>query len=1222
MNCASCQTLNSEDAKFCMQCGAALVSRCPECGAQLATDARFCSSCHQLSGAGSGTSAGPEQADARLHQYIPKESARAAGELQGERRVVTMLFCDVQGSTAAAEKLDPEEWADIMNGAFEHLIAPVYRYEGTLARLMGDAILAFFGAPIAHEDDPQRAVLAALDIIERSRPYREEVQGRWGVDFNVRVGINTGLVVVGEVGSDLRVEYTAMGDAINLAARMEQTAEPGTLQISEDTYRLVAPLFDIEELGEVQVKGKAEPVQSYRVLRQSALPGRMRGIAGLDSAMVGREGEIKTLVDGLEALRYGRAQIFSIIGEAGLGKSRLVAELRHMLTAGDAPASNGAGRSGAHDGEQPAIGWYEGRSLSFESSTAYAPFASLFRACFDLRPDQTDEERYESIMSKIGAVLPDRIDDTAPFLATLLGIALSGEADERVKYLQPPQLRERIFVATCDFIRQLAATMPLVLVFEDLHWVDPTSLDLLERVLAITEEAPLMVVAVFRPWRQDLSWRFHETATRDYSHRYTSIQLEPLDKDDSRQLVANLLEVEDLPEKVRSLILTRSEGNPFFVEEVIRSLLDSALVVRENSHWRATREIENIAIPDTLAGVINARLDRLDEGSRRVVQTAAVIGREFQFDALTSVSEAEQDCEAALAELERRELVREKSHIPPRVYMFKHNLTQDAAYGTLLLSRRRELHRRVAECLEQTDPDRVTEIARHFLEAREQTRALRYLVQAGDRAVRAYSPPQAIESYRKALEILDTALDLPLARRAYEGLGSALTFSFDIAGAVDTYRTMLHLAEQHRDVPMQVSAFNKLGFVAALMKGAFPEAEEHLENADRLAHSCNDLQGLAELHMTYCYVFVATGDLDGALGHQKESLQIGRDLDDDESRLFGMVHIANTMAYLAKFDEAWERGEEARAKAEELGNRKYLSEALTFPIPLYHLSSGNMGAASEAAEEGMNIGSLIGAAQAESIGALLLGQIAWLKGEYESAIASQQRALDAGRASGMPFLQVGPLCELGTIYQDISMELASEAMEFHTQALELMEMPLGTVLGAVNWAEVGFCALAAGDVERASDLFNKGLTIPTAMKHLARPQLLVGSAFVELAKGRSDEAARLVNDARQYVEDRAMQHLSAFVALAGAQVSAAQGLVDQALDGFTRAEDQALRMQMRPLVWQARAGAAKLLFEAGRASEAEAKRREARDMVDEIAGLFKDEKLRGLFIDNATGKLP
>ena len=359
MKCASCQTQNSVDARFCIQCGASLGSRCPQCGAELPTEARFCPKCgHQLAGTE------PQPADSRLHQYIPKEllakleSARAAGGVQGERRIVTMLFCDVQGSTAAAEKLDPEEWAEIMNGAFEHLIAPVYRYEGTLARLMGDAVLAFFGAPITHEDDPQRAVLAALETIERTVSYRKEVQRRWGVDFNVRVGINTGLVVVGEVGSDLRVEYTAMGDAVNLAARMEQTAEPGTVQISEATYRLVAPLFDIEELGGVHVKGKEEPVQSYRVLRQSALPGQLRGIAGLDSAMVGRKDEIKTLIDGIEALRYGRAQIFSVMGEAGLGKSRLVAELRHALTAGDALAPDGTELgSGVDDAHQRAVGW-------------------------------------------------------------------------------------------------------------------------------------------------------------------------------------------------------------------------------------------------------------------------------------------------------------------------------------------------------------------------------------------------------------------------------------------------------------------------------------------------------------------------------------------------------------------------------------------------------------------------------------------------------------------------------------------------------------------------------------------------------------------------------------------------------------------------------------------------------------------------------------------------
>ena len=293
--------------------------------------------------------------------------------MQGERRIVTMLFCDVSGSTAAAEALDPEEWAEIMNGAFEHLIAPVYRYEGTLARLMGDAILAFFGAPIGHEDDPQRAVLAGLDILKGIAPYREDVKSKWGLDFNVRVGINTGLVVVGEVGSDLRVEYTALGDAINLASRMEQTAQLGTIQISEDTHKLVAPLFEFEELGGIQVKGKSEPVEAYRVLGPRAKPGRSRGIEGLDSPLVGRDQQVASLRGAVSELRQGRGQIVSLMGEAGLGKSRLIAELRKELEDEGAIRANGVASGEAG----PGLSWHEGRSLSCESSKPYAPFVNL-----------------------------------------------------------------------------------------------------------------------------------------------------------------------------------------------------------------------------------------------------------------------------------------------------------------------------------------------------------------------------------------------------------------------------------------------------------------------------------------------------------------------------------------------------------------------------------------------------------------------------------------------------------------------------------------------------------------------------------------------------------------------------------------------------------------------------------------------------------------------------
>ena len=1222
MNCPRCQTGNPAEASFCMKCGAPLANTCPQCGTELPAEAQFCYKCgHQLA----KTEAAPAQP--RLQQYIPAEllakleSARASG-MKGERRIVTMLFCDVKGSTAAAEQLDPEEWAGIMNGAFEHLITPVYHYEGTLAHMMGDAILAFFGAPIAHEDDPQRAVLAGQEILYSIGPYCEQVKRQWGLDFSVRVGVNTGLVVVGEIGTDMRLEYTAMGDAVNLAARMEQTAEPGTVQISENTYKLIAPLFEFEDLGAIVVKGKSKPVQAYRVLGRKAEPGSLRGIEGLDSPLVGRDQDMDALRTAISDLRQGRGQIVSVMGEAGLGKSRLVAELRNeLVTDGLLPAAE-AGRGGGGNGATEAtISWHEGRSMSYQTSTPYAPFANLFGRMFGLQEDQSDEEKFHILKTRIAMLLPEGVEEAAPFIASLLGIKLTGEGAELVKYLQPPQLRDRVFRATRGLVERLASLRPLVLVFEDLHWVDPTSLDLLEQLVPLTDRVALMVVGLFRPMRQEPSWRFHELASREYIHRYTPVTLEPLDEEGSRELVANLLHVEDLPKKVRALIMAKAEGNPFFVEEVIRSLLDADLVIREDSHWRATREIENIAVPDTLAGVITARLDRLDDESKWVAQVASVLGREFQFDELANIHEGQEHLEDALADLQRRELIREKSRVPQRVYTFKHVVTQETTYTSLLLSKRRELHRHVAELLENLDAARVNDIARHFLEAREEARALPYLVAAGDSVAHAYSTPEATGFYTRALEILQTVNDLPLARRAYEGLGGTLTLAFEVPRAVENYHTMFHTAEEHGDIPMQVSALNKLAFVSGLMQGQMQEAEQHLGNAQHLARESKDLPGLAEGHMTYCYFRTATGDFEDAVDHLTESAEIGRDLELEEPRLFGLTHTANTLTYMTRFEEAWQKAQEARQLAEELGNQRWLAEIAVIPAANYHLRNGDLDAARQSAEEGTTIAARIGAADDESAGALMLGQLSRMRGEYESAIAYQQQALEAARMAGFPFLQAAALCALGTVHLDISEEFMPQTTEFHTQALELLEMPLGTVLGAMNWAEIGFCAMAAGDMDMAGDLFQKGLTISTAPKNLVRPQLLVGSAFVALGRSNVDEAAQLIQEAREFVDERAMKHFYPLVALAEGRVNVARGQMEQAMEDFTRAEGQALDMQMRPSVVLARAGALQLLGTLGRTSEAETQRQRARAMIHKIAGLFDDENLRGMYLQSAMKKL-
>lgn len=644
-------------------------------------------------------------------------------------------------------------------------------------------------------------------------------------------------------------------------------------------------------------------------------------------------------------------------------------------------------------------------------------------------------------------------------------------------------------------------------------------------------------------------------------------------------------------------------------------------MVRDNSHWRATQEIENIALPDTLAGVITARLDRLQEETKRVAQTASVIGREFHFVTLKDVHDSSQSLDDSLNDLQHKELIREGTRLPEPVYVFNHTLTQETAYSSLLLSRRRELHRRVAECLEQIAPDRGGEISRHFLEAREEVRALPYLVDAGDRAARAYSTVEAIQSYTKALEILGEVKDQPLARRAYEGLGGALTFGGEVSGAVENYNMMFHDAQEYGDLPMQVSALNKLGFVTALVQGQFPQAEENLVDAERLALECNDLPGLAELHMTYCYLRVPFGLFDDAVDHLAESAKIGQDLQLEEPRLFGMTHIANTLMYMTKFDEAWQATQEARKLAEELGNRRWLAELKGLTSPLYYMRIGDLDSASREANEGADLAAQIGAVEQEADGSLMQGQVAWFRGEYELAITCGKRALESARASGMPFLEAAALSALGTAHLDIGGNYREQGSKFHTQALEVMENPSGSVMGSMIWADIGFCAMAMGEVERANDMFQKGLTESTAMKLLARPTLPVGAAFLELGRGNGGEGAKLVQEAREFVEERQMKHFFPLIALAEGQASATEGDAATALGHLTRAEQLALEMRMRPMVLQARLGAAQVLDMAGRSDEAEVKRKEARAMIDEIGALFEDDALRTKYLESAAGKL-
>ena len=1136
------------------------------------------------------------------------ESARAGRHMEGERRIVTILFGDIAGSTAAAEQLDPEEWAEIMNGAFEHLISPIYRYEGTVARLMGDAILAFFGAPVAHEDDPQRAILAALEIVQEMNAYRQEIGSRYGVAFDVRVGINTGMVVVGTVGTDLALEYTAMGDTVNMASRMEQSAAPGTVQITADTHKLVSPLFDFEELGDIQVKGKAAPVQAYRVLGAKAEPGRLRGIEGLTSPLVGRDAEMHTLRGAIIQLRQQKGQIVSVRGEAGLGKSRLITELRKVPT----PVVDARAK----------LLWLEGRSLSYETATPYAPFIDLLTTTFDLQADQPEALKYEQLYEYVAAIAPQRVDEIAPYLATMLGIQLSGEALERVRYLfGPPQVRKFLFRAMIEFIESVAKEQPLVLVFDDLHWIDPTSLDLLEQLLPITERAALMLVALFRPGRDAPSRRFHQLAQRDYADRYTPVTLAPLDEDLSRELVANLLHVENLPEQVQTLILNKAEGNPFFVEEVIRSLLDAGLVVIDNGQWRATSAIVDISVPDTLAGVITARLDRLDEKTKRVAQAAAVIGRRFAYDTLAAVYEDGQSLEGALIELQRRELVYEASRSPRLVFQFKHALTQETAYDSLLHRAGRDLHRRAAEYLQERDPDLPGEIARHFLAAGEQAQALPYLVMAGERAARAYSTPDAINTFDRALGILEVEPNLALARRTYEGLGGALILVGEVDRTIELYNTMLREGKEAADVPMQVSALNKLAFAAAFIQGQVEQAQNYLSEAERLAKPVDDLGGLTELHTYRCAVCLMTGDFDGAMNHFDEAADMGVRAELEEPLLFGLTHSAQTLMSMTRYEEGWIKAQEAYAAAEKAGNRQYMAEVLASPYADYHFRNGDFEAVRSVSEEALELAVPIGAAAAQYFANSHLAFIARWQGDYERSINLHWQAIRAGEAFGGPGTDLLPLCEIASLYLVIGEPVYNEQTAIRARIKETIVQPSSMAYLSAAWMELGFSQLTLGDLDLAADYFAKSLRNQDSMVYFVRPILLTGRALVAIARGELEEATAEVAKALEYVDERKMREFYPMLALTAGQVSLARGEQERALEQFNRAETLGSRMTMRPLIWQAQAGAAQALAALGQESAAGVKREKARVTMDEIAALFQDQALRDSYLQTTTKKL-
>ncbi|MEJ2217603.1 MAG: adenylate/guanylate cyclase domain-containing protein [Gemmatimonadota bacterium] len=939
---------------------------CPTCSSENPDGARFCNSC--------GT---------------PLESPRP---VEGERKFATVLFADVVRSTTLAEQLGPEDWAAVMNGAFGFMNGAVNRFGGTVGRLMGDAVLAFFGAPVAHEDDAERAVRAALAMMESASEYSRTLNARYGIDFGLRVGINTGTTVVALMGDAVKAEYTAMGDTANVAARLQSVAQAGTVLISADTYRLVRGLFDVDGHGPVTLKGKQDPVETYQVLGVKAAPGPRRGVEGLASPLVGRSGEMDRLREAMTDLRAGSGAVVTLVGEAGIGKSRLVAELRKGADGSD-------------------VGWYEGKAISYGQTLAYHPWWQLGREMVGALDTDTPADvrhRLEAFAKRL-ALPPEHL----ALLETMLAVetegarAALGDLDGDVLV---QQIADAVTAALRAMMHEGGKVKPLVLVFDDLHWADGPSLELVSQVATIVMSEPLLLVCVLRPDRKAASWPMLDRLQGSLGASYVRLDLTPLDADRSRELLANLLRIEDLPERTRALILQRSEGNPFFLEEVLRSLIDSELVVRENGHWRATREIAAVSIPETLAGVLSARIDRLPEPTKRVAQTASVLGRTFAYRALASVCRAAppperiENVDPHLGTLTYEELVRERAREPEREYTFKHALTQEAAYGLLLKKRRRELHARAGRVLEDLYAERTEELApllaHHFAEGGDALRTGTYSIRAAERSLRLFALREGLDHYERALRALEGLPSAPPLLLCDAILGWTWVryklHAYD--GVVDRLQHAESLARAEKD---KLRLARTLSWIATIhMLTGYPSrGMEALQESSALATELGD-ELLVILPFFVTTEFLMDKNPRQAVEQLAEVVALARQHHIPEIEGHALASTAVAYARLGEFDEAEEHIRQA-LEAAPSGGHKVKEADVHIGVGVAYLTMGEVEKGLEHGRIGVEMSEQMNAMECVCAALYGVGLSKLEQREVNDALTHFTRSLKLANSTGM-----------------------------------------------------------------------------------------------------------------------------------------------------------------------------------------------------------------------------
>lgn len=758
MICTNCKFDSPPGMRFCGMCGAGLSPGCPACGYSNPVDFQFCGMC----GASLPAQAAVLDSPSVEIMPIPLPPARRDLQLDGERRLATVMVTDLTGSSSLLEKMGTENWVTLMNRILRILEAEVHRFGGHVDQFRGDGLLAFFGVHETHEDDPERAVLAALAMQRRFNHYIEQKCQIECRDLRMRVGLSTGEVIIANLGDSQRPEETGMGMTVALAARLEQSAEPGSVLVSEATYRQCKAQFEWQALGEMQVKGISQPVRVYRPLVpvQAEFNAAPSYYTGYTTALVLRETEFQALRSTVDALYGGVGGITVIMGERGMGKSLMVNEMFAYYTRQDSLLAE----AGENQSLRPPLTWLRSHCRSYDRDLPYAPWLYMLRYWLGARADEPMEEARLRLRARCESLWGGEMSAYYPYLASFLGLPLEEEFVQRVKHLNAEGLRSQYFLAMRSWVDAQARQGALVLMFSDMHWADTSTIDLMNYCLPVCDDLPVLWLLTLRPEHTAPVWTLRHALETDYPHRLHTIQLNPFTEEQSGAFIDYQIGEHTLPEETRALVIKNAVGNPYYIEELLQSLvIQKALVHDENSgEWKATRVVSSLELPESLHSLLLAHIDRLSPEERRVLQLAAIIGQDFWYNVLQALADPQTPLKTHLAALQRAQMIRERGTTPElgMLYSFKTSLIREAAYESLLTEQRAAYHLQVTAFFENNfSPEFLSQhyslLAYQYQCAGLVHQELDYVIRSADQARSMYANAEALKLYTRALALLD-----------------------------------------------------------------------------------------------------------------------------------------------------------------------------------------------------------------------------------------------------------------------------------------------------------------------------------------------------------------------------------------------------------------------------------------------------------------------------------